>query len=130
MTLTCKILCKCYQAKLITLERTHYLIMMDVLPAQESYEIGSQVRINCTVVYPTVSPTSYRWTSTYGAISSTSTTANTLTITVPVHHPQSVNYYCQPMSNGRLLGTQKIMLNVKGIMHNLCIKPKQLSLFL
>ena len=105
---------------LIIIEQTHYLITMDVLPAKESYEIGSTVTINCTV-YPTPVfhedtplPIFYIWSSTYGAISSRLTIANTLTITVPNYHLHSVNYYCWPFSNGRLLGTQKITLNVKG----------------
>ena len=82
---------------------------------QESYDIGSQVTLNCTISPTPVSEASsivYQWYSSVPYLSSSPQSART--ITVGVRHPDSADYYCQPLHNGRLLGTGKITLKVKG----------------
>ena len=96
---------------------------MDVFPAQEAYDIGSTVTFNCTV-HPTPSLNEdidlhgailYQWSSAYGPVYLWwTTTTTTSTITIPLRYPPSGSYYCQPSINGRILGTQRITLSIKG----------------
>ena len=88
--------------------------MTDVFPVQEPYEIGSQVMLNCTL-----SPTllrdgdvvSYQWSS---AQEETFYYSGKITLTVPAHYLNSVDYYCHVYRNGRLLGVQQATINIQG----------------
>ena len=119
-------------------EQKHFSVVVDVLPDRESYELGSQVILNCSIApspqqYYTNSnlPLTYQWYSTVrgGLFSST----QTVTTTIPVYHPTSADYYCQIYQNGYLVGTGKKSLKVKGttytylgLIHDCVITLRQL----
>ena len=102
----------------------HHRVIVQQLPLQESYEIGSQVTFECTAPrslknFVNILPQFYyQWFSTVrGGNFYSSTGSATATITIPTHHPSSANYYCQiyRYRNGQLLGTGKTTLKVRGI---------------
>ena len=96
-------------------EQGYHHITVDVIPVQQSYEIGSQVKFNCTLDPASIrngDVVSYRWTSSQrSAIVSTS---RTLTDSLQAYYLDSVEYHCQVFRNHGLLGTQTTTLNTKG----------------
>lgn len=100
----------------VLIEREQYnLITIDVFPVRETYEIGSQGMLNCTL-NPTSSRDgdmiSYKWiTAQLGILSPISTLAYSI---VP-YYLNSVDYYCHVYRNGRLLEIQRATLNIEGI---------------
>ena len=85
-------------------------------PAQESYEIGSQVTLNCTVTPSPLNsedfifPATYRW---YSA-DRWSYFSRSIQITIAPSEQDSIEYYCLIFLGGRLLGKGGITLNIKG----------------
>ena len=90
----------------------YYDIIINKDPTNRSYEIGSQVKLNCTVNSNDGSVTSYRLSSARYGISYSST----YTPTILTYFLNSIEYYCQAYLNGRLLGTQKTTLDIKGVL--------------
>ena len=94
---------------------------IQISPPQESYEIGSQLTINCTAtpspgIYQNFTfPLIYRWYYPGRGLSSSSTNTWTYTIT---SREQSGNYYCLIYSSNsnNLLGQRRITLNLEGIL--------------
>ena len=80
-----------------------------VSPAQESYEVGSQITLNCTATpspqaYDNILfPVTYRRHSADGGYTS-----------IAPYKQDSTDYYCLAYRGGRLLGREKITLNIKG----------------
>ena len=66
--------------------------------------------LKCTV--SDLNETSYvtAWSSAFGFASS----SHTKTPSIPAYSLTSIDYYCQPSRNGRLLGRQRITLDIKG----------------
>ena len=87
------------------------MITVNKYPEQQSYAIGSRVTLNCSVNSRDHDIT-YRWYSLGGY-----TSGRTTTTTIQPYYLNSVDYYCQIFnsSNGRLLGTQRLTLDIKGI---------------
>ena len=106
----------CFQ---LIIEKTYYNATIEIFPAQESYEIGTQVTLRCTP------PPSFHWRSPRITWRSTSTTrfyyGSNFTFVIPSHYPNLVNYYCF-VYGGRfyfknvLLGRGKVTLKIKGIL--------------
>ena len=95
------------------------MITVNKYPEQQSYAIGSQVTLNCTVNSRDHDIT-YRWYS--ASLRGGYTSGRTRTITIPAYYLNSVDYYCQIFNSGRLLGTQRITLDIKGNTYScLCI---------
>ena len=94
---------------------------IQISPPQKSYEIGSQLTINCTAtpspgIYQNFTfPLVYRWYYPGRALSSSST--NTWIYTISSRE-QSGNYYCLIYNSDsyNLLGQQRIKLNIEGIL--------------
>ena len=87
-------------------------------PAQESYEIGSQVTLNCTVTPSPLNsedftfPVIYRWYSAdRGSFFSRS---YSIRITIAPSEQDSLDYNCLIFRGGHLLGKGRITLNIKG----------------
>ena len=90
-------------------------IIIDAIPVQQSYEIESQVKLNCTLDPKSIRTgdvVSYRWTSSQisGIISTSRTSVNS----IQRYYPESVEYHCQVFRNHNMLGTQTTTLNTKG----------------
>ena len=93
-------------------EQEYYDIIIDKDPTNQRYEIGSQVKLNCTVNSSDGIVTSYQWSSAlYGSYSS-----RTYTPTIRTYSLNSLVYYCHAFQNGHLLGTQKTTLDIKGVL--------------
>ena len=106
----------CFLSPLIARDQ-YNIVAVDVLPVQDSYEIGSRVLFNCTLDPSTRMRDgdliSYQWTSVQGR--GIRAYGNTFTDSISVRYLSSVNYYCHAFRNGHLLAIQKVTLNIKGI---------------
>ena len=98
-----------------TEQEQYNIITTDVFPVQETYEIGSQVMLNCTL-NPTLlrdgDVVSYHWSSAQGG---TYYYCTKCTLAVLAHYLNSVDYYCHVYRNGRFLGVQRATLNIEGM---------------
>ena len=114
MTKSALVLLTGFVSSLVALEQ-YNIVAIDVLPVQDSYEIGSRVLFNCTLDRSTRIQNkdliSYQWTSAQGR----GIRASTFTDSLPAYYQSSVDYYCHAFHGERLLGVQRVTLNLKGI---------------
>ena len=102
-----------------------YHVEIQVSPAKESHEIGSQVTLNCMV---TPSPQKYgnftlpsyqiryRWyTTSRGSLPLTFGRLKSITITIASYQQSVGEYYCLIYRKGYLLGKGKTTLTVEGM---------------
>ena len=102
-------------------ERENYQVEIQISPSQESYEIGSQLTINCTAtpspgIYQNFKfPLVYQWY--YPDRRSYPSSTNTWTYTISSRE-QSGNYYwlIYSSNSNNLLGQPRITLNLEAIL--------------
>ena len=91
--------------------------MIEVFPAQESYKIGTQVTLRCSL------PPLFHWKSPRIIWKSAPTVrfylGSNITTVIPAHSPTLVNYYCFVYGgrfyfNHILLGRGRVTLKIKG----------------
>jgi hypothetical protein len=100
--------------------REYYKVEIHAIPAQEGYEIGSEVILNCTATpspqtYENFTfPLRYQWYFPDGR-SSYSSSSSTITITIDSKEQLVRNYYCLIYRNigGLLLGQGRKTITTK-----------------
>ena len=112
---------------------------MELLPAQESYEIGTQVTLRC-ILPPSLQKfplKTIRWGTTVPAVRfGYDPSRSNTSFVIPAHHPTSANYYCfvngedhYYYDGGTILGTGRITLKIKGIHYYMCMYDRTLYKF-
>lgn len=97
-------------------------VIVSVTPVQETYEIGSQVTLECKAPQSYGNFTglefNYRWSSTanrgYIRNAYTSNGSDTYSFVVPTTHPRSAYYHCDIYRNDQFLASGNTSLTVKG----------------
>ena len=115
---------------LLYAERELYRLRLEVDPAQESYEIGTQITLRCilppsllrspfvTTEWRTAVPDVLPYTGYVPPRMQYESDRSNISFIIPAHHPMSANYYCSVHSVEYPiveLVTEGITLKVKGM---------------
>lgn len=98
-------------------QREYYHVAIHLSPNQESYEVGSQVKLNCKVTpspdkYRNFTfPLSYGW---YSAVRGGFYSGSTATITIASNDHPIMHFYCLIYRGSILLGKGQTVLNIRG----------------
>ena len=104
----------------------HYQVEIHASPAKESYEIGSQVTLNCIATplpqkhynftFPVIN---YQWHSSGRRFINNYFRGSSISFEIGAHQQTVVEYFCSiygySIFNGRLLGKGRITLTIEGI---------------
>ena len=114
-------------------EREQYKILIEVDPAQESYDIGTQVTLRCilppslqsspfvTIDWKTTVPNVLPYVPYFLPLRyEYELDTSNISFVVPTHHPMSANYYCSvkgveyPYTE---VARERITLKIKGVVN-------------
>ena len=101
-------------------EREQYKISIEVYPAQESYDIGTQVTLRC-ILPPSLQRSPFitiDWKTTVpNVLRYVGVDRSNVSFVVPAHHPISANYYCSVQGMDyppTEVARQRITIKIKG----------------